>query len=132
MQKTFENTKWEFFLRKEIISQLNYYVTFSRSTGFDHPLRIWILKMNFIWYNDSIFIHCIQVTFYYILFKFSFILFYFLSIKVFSSHGTSTINNLLDPVPYGYGSIFCYWHFQHISLRSTKDKINPKNKYFLC
>ena len=51
-------------------------------------------------------------------------------IKVFSSHTTLKTNNLLDPVSYSYGSIFSYWHFQHIYTRSTKDKNNPKRKTF--
>ena len=51
-------------------------------------------------------------------------------IQVFSSHVTLKTNNLLDPVSYSYGSIFGYWHFQHIYTRSTKDKNNPKKKTF--
>ena len=37
---------------------------------------------------------------------------------------------LLNPVPYGYGPIFCYWNFQHIYTGSTKAKVNPKKKEF--
>ena len=54
--------------------------------------------------------------------------FNFLLIKILSSHVTLKTNNLLDPVSYSYGSIFGYWHFQHIYARSTKDKNNPKKE----
>ena len=77
-------------------------------------------------YQFLLFFILLTTTTVYILFTH----FNFLLIKVFSSHVTLITNNLLDPVSYSYGSIFGYWHFQHIYTRSAKDKNKPKRKTF--
>ena len=56
-----------------------------------------------------------------------------LRIRIFKSFLQAnfiTRNFYFNPVPIGYGPIFCYWNFQYLYTGSTKAKINPKKKEF--
>ena len=88
--------------------------------------------MNFKLYHDSISIHSIQVSFYYILFKSAlYCLLFFRHKFFFLTFNFFNQKCLLKPVSYGYGPNFRYWHFQHIYTRSTKARLIQKRRNLL-